>query len=292
LYKKFQEELINAIQERIKDGNIAVHNVKKNNGIELIGITISQNDQNAVPTIYLDEYFENYCNGQSMEQTVDEIMEVYERYRLKEQLDLSFLDHYEPVRERIFLKAVNTEKNQELLKEVPHKDFMDLSLIPYFTFEEAPLGNASALIRNDFLKIWKVSAETVIQDALQNMKERYDYEFVPMSVLISRMIKEKEQIEGDKEFMYVLSPKKWNFGAALMAVSDIMENIAETIQSDYFVLPSSIHEIIVVPTENNDDLEKMTEMVTEVNRTSVDEQDFLSNRAYYYKRGVGYANIH
>ncbi len=291
MYQKFQEELIHALEEKVEKSVVRIQNIKKNNGVNRMGLTMLIQDENAVPTIYLEEYYEDYTKGKSIDQISDEVYDTYNRYRLKEQIDLSFLDLYDSVRNRIFLKAINREKNDELLKEVPYKEFMDLALVPYFFIEEGPFGTASALVKNDFLRIWGVGADRVINDAMSNMRENFDYEFVPMSELLSRMIEQKALDEDGNEFMYVLAPKKWNFGAALMAVSDIMEKIAEQIQSDFFVLPSSIHEIIVVPAESDSNLSKMSEMVTEVNKTSVEDQDYLSDRAYYYQRGIGYSML-
>ena len=289
MYQKFQEELIQALEDKVENSVVSIQHIKKNNGITRMGLTMFVQNENAVPTIYLEEYYEEYTKGKSIDQISDEICDTYNQYRLREQIDLSFLDLYDSVRNRIFLKAINREKNSELLNEVPYRTFMDLALVPYFYFEDSPFGTASALVKNDFLRIWNVSADQVIDDAMTNMRENFDYEFVPMSELLSRMIEQKAFDEDGNEFMYVLAPKKWSFGAALMAVTDVMEKIAEQIQSDFFVLPSSIHEIIVVPTDSDNQLSEMSEMVTEVNKTSVEDQDYLSDRAYYYKRGSGYS---
>ena len=90
--------------------------------------------------------------------------------------------------------------------------------------------------------------------------------------------------EGEREILYVLSNRLRSFGAAAVLYEERLEMIGEVLGENYYVLPSSVHEVIIIPESDAPGQKKLSEIVTEINETQVDDEEVLSNNAYYYDR--------
>ena len=109
---------------------VRLNDIIKNNGVKLCGLTVTQGEGNISPTIYLDAYYEAYESGRAdLEEIVSEIISVYKSNKPACNIDMEYFLNYEAVRKRIVYKLINTEKNRELLGDIPHIEFHDLSIV-------------------------------------------------------------------------------------------------------------------------------------------------------------------
>ncbi len=290
-YLEFVEDMKQRMEELLPDHKIGIREVLKNNGVRLTGLTIATEDTVAVPTIYLESFHDDHLNGSPLCEIAERIRDIYLENIRQENVRVDFLSEgYDQIRPRLFLKAINRERNEELLRDTVHEDFLDLALVPYILIDSTNDGFASALVTRQLPKLWNVSLDTLLSDATKNMEETFPYEIVPILTLLSSMMKD---LPGDGEVpdipMYVLMPKHRNFGAALMASSSVMEEVGRLFSSDFYVLPSSVHELIVVPFCKEHKIGELNEMVKSVNESTVSKEEVLSDHAYLYRRGVGYA---
>ena len=92
---------------------------------------------------------------------------------------------------------------------------------------------------------------------------------------------------SERDGMYILSNTLRSYGAACIAYPHILEMIGEILQRDYYVLPSSVHEVVIVPYSSGLDIRELDEMVREINVTQVAEEEVLSSHAYLYRRSTG-----
>ncbi len=290
-YQNFVNEMKTAVADRIPNAEILLHTVRKNNDRILIGLSVAEDECSAVPTIYLEQFHEAYREGRELDALAEELVEIYREHRITGNVDLDALNTYRSAKRRIYLKAINRKRNRELLKEVPHLSFLDLALIPYLLLNDTIFGNATTLVKRTFLELWEIGEETLLHDASQNMRGRFSYDFTPLSELLKKIAKLPPGDEADRNELYVLRSNGLNWGAALMAVEEIMEEIAQKLTSDFYVLPSSIYELLILPVQDRTREEELTEMVREVNRTSVSEEDYLSDHAYFYQQGHGFVTM-
>ncbi len=289
-YSAFVEKVRELTDEILTDQKVTTREVLKNNGLRFQGISIAEEGYSAAPTIYLEQFYDRYQSGETIEDIVDQIIEIYEDNKTTQDFDKELFEDYAKTKRNLYLKAVNTEKNADLLKDVPSIPFLDLALIPYILIKNVPIGCASAVIHRGMLSLWNRTEEELLADAMQNMKQSFQYDLTPVyDVLKDSLPMQSETTESVREVpMYVLLPKGMLYGAALMAVEETMEEAAAMLGSDLFVLPSSIHEVIVVPAEENADRAHLDSLVKSVNETTLSKEEILSDHAYYYKRGVGY----
>ncbi len=270
---------------------VKLNDVMKNNGVVLRGITLMQDDSNISPTIYLNPYYDAYENGDTTLGTViDEVIDTYERNKINRSIDMKFFLNYETVRSRIIFKLINTEKNRELLRDVPYIPFHDLSIVFQCLVSEERFGNASILIHNVHLQLWKVNARELYECALENTPLLQGYELADMNTVLEEMkalggIDDEEIEDMQQEIpMYVLSNKSRINGASCILYKDILKDFAMVVDKDLYVLPSSIHEVILLPSDGTQESEQLKEMVREINQSQVEKEEVLSDSVYYYRR--------
>lgn len=274
-----------------KNYRVKLNDVMKNNGVVLRGITLMQDDSNISPTIYLNPYYDAYENGDTTLGTViDEVIDTYERNKINRSIDMKFFLNYETVRSRIIFKLINTEKNRELLRDVPYIPFHDLSIVFQCLVSEERFGNASILIHNVHLQLWKVNARELYECALENTPLLQGYELADMNTVLEEMkalggIDDEEIEDMQQEVpMYVLSNKSRINGASCILYKDILKDFAMVVDKDLYVLPSSIHEVILLPSDGTQESEQLKEMVREINQSQVEKEEVLSDSVYYYRR--------
>lgn len=270
---------------------VKLNDVMKNNGVVLRGITLMQDDSNISPTIYLNPYYDAYENGDTTLGTViDEVIDTYERNKINCSIDMKFFLNYETVKSRIIFKLINTEKNRELLRDVPYIPFHDLSIVFQCLVSEERFGNASILIHNVHLQLWKVNARELYECALENTPLLQGYELADMNTVLEEMkalggIDDEEIEDMQQEVpMYVLSNKSRINGASCILYKDILKDFAMVVDKDLYVLPSSIHEVILLPSDGTQESEQLKEMVREINQSQVEKEEVLSDSVYYYRR--------
>ena len=270
---------------------VKLNDVMKNNGVVLRGITLMQDDSNISPAIYLNPYYDAYENGDTTLGTViDEVIDTYERNKINRSIDMKFFLNYETVRSRIIFKLINTEKNRELLRDVPYIPFHDLSIVFQCLVSEERFGNASILIHNVHLQLWKVNARELYECALENTPLLQGYELADMNTVLEEMkalggIDDEEIEDMQQEVpMYVLSNKSRINGASCILYKDILKDFAMVVDKDLYVLPSSIHEVILLPSDGTQESEQLKEMVREINQSQVEKEEVLSDSVYYYRR--------
>ena len=270
---------------------VKLNDVMKIYGVVLRGITLLKDDSNISPTIYLNPYYDAYENGDTTLGTViDEVIDTYERNKINRSIDMKFFLNYETVRSRIIFKLINTEKNRELLRDVPYIPFHDLSIVFQCLVSEERFGNASILIHNVHLQLWKVNARELYECALENTPLLQGYELADMNTVLEEMkalggIDDEEIEDMQQEVpMYVLSNKSRINGASCILYKDILKDFAMVVDKDLYVLPSSIHEVILLPSDGTQESVQLKEMVREINQSQVEKEEVLSDSVYYYRR--------
>lgn len=299
--KKFAQTVQAAVQKELGQGyEVALRDVIKNNGVALPGLIIMMQGQNIAPTIYLDSFHEAYEGGVSLDCIVGKVLEIYRRSTPSESIDMEFFKDFEKVKDRICYKLINREKNEALLLQIPHKEFLDLEICFYYAYQGEEIGNGTILIFNTHLEMWGISAEEIFELAQHNTPILFPWECKSMEdVLIEfvkkeelfkqaggQMYKEKEEEEKEEAYagstMRVLGNRSHIYGAACILYPGVLEGIACKEGKNFYILPSSVHEVILLEAEEGEDPMPLKEMIKEVNDTQVDPEEILSYQLYYF----------
>lgn len=297
-FKEFREEIKIALEVRLQDGfMIGLNSITKNNGVVLHGITISNLNINVAPTIYLEEFYREYCKGRDFTSIVEDILSIYENNTYKEDLDLEFFTDFSRACGKIVFKLVSMEKNKELFEDVPYVPFLDLAIVFQCLVEHEALGNASILIRNSHLQMWNKSKEDVYELARSNTPGLLPPQIKGMGEILGELLgpADRERLSGEASTencaeeiaeipMFVMSNSAHVNGASVILYEGALAQFALRLQKDIIILPSSIHEVILIPFGGEYDRRYLEEMVREVNATQLDAMEILSDRVYIYKR--------
>ena len=280
-YKDFKERVLKEIENRV-DGRVEIQKITKNNGLELDGLTVLEEGINVSPTIYLNYYYDRFLE-QGMDVVVSDILLKYKKYKSNVSIDISFFSDTEKVRDKIKMKLVNYERNKELLKKVPYVEFLDLAILFYVEVETRADEVATILINNNHMKFWEFTIEDMFKLAETNMKNNFIIK--SMSDILCDLMSE-EYTEFEQEInveMYILTNCMKMQGAIGMLRKDILNGFMEKCHTKQLVIiPSSIHEVLLIPCDSEKDISSYNEMVQEVNATQLQTEEVLSDNAYIY----------
>jgi hypothetical protein len=258
--------------------NVQIRSVVKNNGVKLDGLTITECGSNISPAIYLNGFYSEYVGGRSLQEVVRKIVEVYERNRAEKCFDLSCLGSFESIRDRLGIRLVNYERNRDELRGMPHKRFADLAIVYMLVFNHTNFGNASMLIKNEQKSLWGVGDDELHAAALAGalLIQR------PVVRKLTDYIREFMDEEEPADDMTVLTNENGLYGASVMVYKGLLESMSKSRGGDLYIIPSSVHEVIILPVSDRYDPACLRDMVKSVNETVVEPSEILSDNLYVY----------
>ncbi len=266
-----------------KEFSVSVYEALKNNSVVHKGISIKDNDNNIAPTIYMDEFYTDYCDGRDIDDIINDILRIYSANRKGPDIETGRFADFEWVNDRIYFKVINAERNRSLLQQIPHSLKLDLALV-YGVYMGNYRGSfSSVLIRNEHLKMWKTDQRKVMELAMRNTPD-----LLPCGLWTMKdVLKEMGVPVGETECgspMYILSNRDRVNGAGVMFYDGILGKLADDLMSDLYILPSSVHELIAVPASEIMCPGELRDMIADVNDTQVSAEEILSYSLYEYRR--------
>lgn len=272
------------IRERISDylmkydvETVRVETVVKNNGISLKGLIVCLKGEELSPNIYLDYYYELYKEGRAISNVLEMIRDEYElAYNSLYNGMLGCFDLHN-IKDRIFLRLVNYNKNKQMLEEVPYIPFFDLAVTFRYLVKQDEEGIASAILKNRELEELGLNLEELYRLARKNTERLFPYDLMLMGEMLSFD-------ESKYPNMYVLTNKRRVNGATYMIYQNVLSDFADRVAENFYIIPSSIHELLLVPEGDMPDIDTMKQTISYVNEHAVSEMDYLSDSLYYYDR--------
>ncbi len=297
-------EFINYIKESFKEimgGNsrIDLKTIIKNNDCELDALVIMEGEGVISPTIYLNDYYEEYKRGKCISDIISMIYKAYKNYKINSSISIDYFKDFSRVKNSIVFKVVNRDSNKKLLKDVPYYEYLDLAVVFYFIINTDEIKNATALIHNRYLEMWNVRKEALFAIAKRNTPRLLRYEIKDINDVINGF--DNERNEADSEFanetdgiekaeagnnnkkgkMFVLTNNLKINGAACILYDDVIRNFAAFMGNDLYIIPSSVHEVILI-SAGGADKDELNHMVRNVNKDEVERYEILSDHIYMY----------
>lgn len=278
----FAKEVSKAIQNQLAGYEVDIRKVDKNNGVVLTGLMVRPSGANVAPTIYLENYFDKYVDGtEEMSDVVEKILEtIKESESDSEKLNLDFFKDWDQVVSEISMKLVNKECNEHYLEGKPHFIFGDLAVIFTILMELPGAGKGSVLITYEHLNSWEKTADDLLEAARNNTFSSHTVMGM-MEALMGYIPEDADLPDMPEDIMFVATNKEKLYGAAVLINNELLSSFAKK-HGSFFVIPSSVHELIFVPDKNDDVADGIDDMINEVNATQVAPEEVLSNHAYYF----------
>ena len=290
--KEFSSSMAREVKGILGEGyKIECTDVEKNNGKVYHGLTIRKDGYKVAPTIYLDQMYENFLKGGAIENLAMDTVKIYKSSRPGDDFDPSFFYDFSVVSGMLFFKVVNYNKNKQKLENVPYRKLLDLAMVPLCKVRNMGCKEGSITITKNFLKIWEVSEDELWENIGDNAPivephKKYDlYDFM-------------EHLTGHRfdywntPTIYVVSNLDGVYGAATAFYPGVLKEIADEVESDLYLIPSSVHETIVFPVNIEEiEPENVKHMIQEVNSNVLETEDILSDSLYIYHRDSDRVNI-
>lgn len=291
--EEFKNEFVEALKEKFSergnDVDVKVSTVEKMNQ-SYEAITITPEGSNIGMNMNLEVFAEAYESGVPFDEIVEQVTNKVEAHLADmPTFDVQSLTDYEQMKDKLAMEVVAADRNADLLAKVPHQEMEDMAVVYRFVMESDENGRASILVSNDLLDKMGVTPEQLHADALENAPELKPAVIKGMSeVMVEMMGADQAErmgivpMEPADEQMFVATVPDKIHGAGVMAYQDFMDQAAERVGGDFFILPSSIHEILLVPDNGQMGLEDLQSMVREVNATQVSPEEKLTDNVYHY----------
>lgn len=254
-------------------------------GEKYTGMTLltSPDGINISSTVNLNEFYQHYLDGYDDYPLLSRMSDILEKQNPYK--SMSWISDYSQVKEHLFVRISNTKANAELLEHIPHKDYIDLSLTYHIHVKQEKDGTyASAMINNDLFERYNVSLEQLHADALENSNKLFQPR---LSYMRNHLDKNgftgisELPLNGQPELLILTNDVQIN-GAAVLFYPGVMKELSERINGDYYILPSSIHEVLLIQDSEKVDYHKLEQTVKDVNRNMVDPKEKLSDCVYHY----------
>lgn len=297
-FEEFKDAMVNSIKNRLpedqKDSEVKVSiNHKINETYN--ALTVHQEGTSISAAVNLDRLFERYEEGADLNSLADQAMDMIQME--KPEFDVSMLMDYESVKDRLFVRASNAELNQEALMNVPHTIVADIAVTYHIMMDDGNDGMASVMVTNQMLNQYGISPEQLAEDAMRSSEAILPVKVQSMADVMREMFCSDMMASGmspeEAEEMFdmmgvdqtpltvITNDQKMN-GASALFYPDTMDQIAQKLEGDFFILPSSVHEVLALPDDGQQSVQVLKDMVTEINATQVAPNDRLTDQVYHF----------
>lgn len=295
-YQEFKKVIENNIKsylpEQYQSATICINDVPKNNGVIKSALSFTPSQDGLARQIYLEGAYQEYCDNPSMENILTKaarfIMESMEETVV---FNPAMVSDFQQAQDKILLKVVNKDSNHEQLQSIPCREIENTDLIATYRIDVS-VGEAegSILVSNAMLDSWGVDESDLYEKALQNTQQHNPFTLQSLENIMMEMMLgipanvEPNQLPTQLEpyMQYVLSNENKCNGATCLLYPDLLKEIGATFDSNFFILPSSIHELILMKDTGEMSASELQRMVLEVNGTQVEPEEVLSNQVFSY----------
>lgn len=297
-FKEFQEYIKSNVKdylpENYKDADIQFTDVVKNNDVHLTGVLIKKENETLTPNIYINELYEKYSSGMNLDEIVGDIADLRIEHDPPEEAQSigSIFTNYEMVKQRLEIHLCDMELNRDKLKNQVYTEQGDFAATYHIKIGGDGMLRGSAVVTPNLLKGWGITEEQLREDSLRAEHSKgavfMDIEALDAEKMfglkpINLLDKQNDIIDNEDGFsLYCLTREDYRYGASMILQEDVMGKVSKLMGGDFYILPSSIHETLIVPTTTQMTLEDMSIMVQYVNKEAVEPEDKLSDKVQFY----------
>ena len=286
------EKFKDYLPEQYQGMEIRVASVNKvNRPMDGLTLVDKSADKNVSPTLYINDMYDHYLHTENLQVVLQDAAKSMER-AFVDALAVSNLD-FEKAKDNIVFQVINTMQNEDMLRDMPHRDYQDLSIIYRWVVAVDDRGVQSVTVRDNLAKQLGMTEADLFKSAVENTRRIFPPVIKSMNDVMREMMMSDgmpaeiadmmlEDIPSDRT-MWIISNEKGINGAGSMLYEDVLHKLSMQLETDLYLLPSSVHECIAVSVDMGDPYE-LAEMVNEINMSQVALEERLSNQVYHYDK--------
>ena len=301
-YEEFVSTVCDRLRTRYPERKVDLHRILKPDHPALDGVTVLQEGKRMSPMVYLNDLYRDLLSGTEMDLIMEDIDSFIDDSACELEMDVSALKDPDFIRDKILFKLINYDNNVRMLSEMPHRRFLDLAVVYYFVLKDANIGTATSLVFRSHTDLWGLSEEELFSLASRNTPRLLGCGIKNMDVMVRELLlsEMKGSFRGTEEYeafkklqpkeqaltnpMFVMTNREGYQGASCVLDQEKVGSFADMVEDDLYVLPSSIHEVILLPRKLAPEAAELERMVKSINRTELDPADRLSDHIYLYRR--------
>lgn len=275
--------LLGPSKEVIIKTNLKLNSTKK------IGLLIKdrEGENTIIPTIYLEEYYQIYLEGMAIDEIADDIILLNSTAKVPRVGEVEILRELDKVRDKIMYRIINKEKNMEMLSGLPHREYLDWAICYYIFIGADETGGMTIKIENKQMIDWRVTEEELYQIAKYNTKESMPLNVRALTdIILNGAPYGHSGITEDEDHMYGVTNMYVHYGAATILCPETLHELYKKVGGEFYLFPSSVHDVIICKTSYIDERELLMKMVTGGNEF-VANDEYLSDNVYYYNQENG-----
>jgi|GEM_PF-2290970 hypothetical protein len=285
-YDEFQKNVLERLEQTLPLGVEIFTKTIQKGSVELDGIEIVDSSTSISLLSYFEELYADYTVGAAGMDALCYQMQGAFINKVNLYSNIEEIRNYELMQEKLQVRLLSKENTRNLLRAAPHKEHEMGVIVPYIVLKQDEKEHVSVQVTNELCTQWGMSGDELIERALENTQEQDKVEFQSLWQIINELSSEmSNDVEdfNEERKMFVLTNEARLYGATAILQQDVLEKIHDDLQTDFYVLPSSIHEVIVLPKgEESISENALREMVMDINKSMLEEGEFLSNNIFEY----------
>lgn len=271
-FSEFREEIVKMVKKNYPEKDISVMHL----GGEKYNLVITSDTSRVVPTPRLNSFYEDYCKSGDIDRIVEDVYEALTKSVIPD-FNIARISDYAFVKDKIRLKVC---KGDYRLNEHVYRKFLNMLILVYIDLGEGDFGcpgaRATIQVNEKVLDLWGITEDTLFQDATQNEIVAEEASLCKMDEIV------KDYMELPETPFYVLTNKERLNGARLILQTSVLDDICKKLGNDVYIVPSSIHEVLLLPIDYGITAEELQNMLVEVNSSHVEPDEVLSDKLLKY----------
>lgn len=289
-FEEFIEEMKEKLQELLGSGYcLERQEILGINSVVKHSLAVSGREKMICPCVDMGQCYRAYQAGTGLDELAGWVLEACKKEFPVKKKDVSGFMEWDFIKRHIFARLINTGKNEALLAELPYRNYLDLSLV-YYVRIKGEAEDGAIQIHREHMEHWGVDEETLYRQAWKNLHGTEDAVVENMGDILRMCcsIEDSWRMDGMPNEVYVLGSRNRAYGAVHMFSRETLHSASILIGGDFWILPSSIHEVILIPAgQEEDEARDLAGIVGEVNDTHVRQNEILSYHVYRYCKERG-----
>lgn len=284
-YKQFMDWVAEEMRARFPGADISIQEVSKLQGQSYTGMSVRLEDSDIAATLDLKPFYEGFESDLAFDDVMDLVEHtVASAIRHLPHYDANTLTDYDQMKDTLVIQLVPVAGNEQKLSQIPHRRVEDMALVYRFELENNVQGSSSILLTNDMLTTYGITADRLHADALKAAVKNHPAKLRNMNDIMREIMGDMSSLllMEEPSPMWIATLDNDQYGAGVIQYPGFLDQAAERLGGDFYVLPSSIHEVLLVADDGSMELSYLEETVKRINETEVAPEDRLSYTVYHY----------
>lgn len=278
-YQEFSASLIRGVQNRLESGWVLkLRTISRKDTAKIRAVSVYQEDRQISPWIYMAPFYHMFSNGSSLEEQGQELWSIIRMTTGEKRIPSDVFIEFASAAPYLGLRLMSFDENKEFLKQVPHRRYLDLAVICQLMFPCGEDAMGSAVVYRQHMRLWQVTEDILFDTALTGMQAHFPAVLTKLEDYLQMGGREGKPGSG----LYILSNSRSFFGAASLLYPGSCRRACEKLGGSFYILPSSVHEVLLLGLFGQMTDDQLRRTVCEVNNTELLPQEVLSGQIYFY----------